>query len=48
LVRIEAERYHKATGKTEREIRYYITIKPEAARLNPVMPFPKTIPQGDF
>ena len=48
LVRIEAERYHKATGKTERGIRYYITIKPEAARLNPVMPFPKTIPQGDF
>jgi predicted transposase YbfD/YdcC len=35
LVRIEAERYHKATGKTEREIRYYITsLKPNAARLN--------------
>ena len=35
LVRIEAERYHKATGKTEREIRYYITsLKPDAARLN--------------
>jgi len=30
LVRIEAERYHKATGRTEREIRYYIT------RLNPM------------
>src|SRR5208337_3063041 len=25
LVRIESERYHKATGKSEREIRYYIT-----------------------
>ena len=25
LVRIEAERYHKATGKTETEIRYYIS-----------------------
>ena len=38
LVRIEAERYHKATGKTEREIRYYITsLKPEAARLNRVV-----------
>ena len=35
LVRIEAERYHKATGKTERETRYYITsLKPDAARLN--------------
>ena len=35
LVRIEAERYHKATGKSEREIRYYITsLKPDAARLN--------------
>ena len=35
LVHIEAERYHKATGKTEREIRYYITsLKPDAARLN--------------
>jgi len=34
-VRIEAERYHKATGKTEREIRYYITsLRPDAARLN--------------
>ena len=35
LVRIEAERYHKATGKSEREIRYYIiSLKPDAARLN--------------
>jgi predicted transposase YbfD/YdcC len=35
LVRIEAERYHKATGKTERETRYYITsLQPDAARLN--------------
>ncbi len=35
LVRIEAERYHKATGKAEREIRYYITsLKPDAVRLN--------------
>jgi predicted transposase YbfD/YdcC len=35
LVRIEAERYHKATGKSEREIRYYITsLKPDAKRLN--------------
>lgn len=35
LVRIEAERYHKATGKIEREIRYYITsLKPDAVRLN--------------
>jgi predicted transposase YbfD/YdcC len=35
LVRIEAERYHKATGKTEREIRYYITsLQPDAKRLN--------------
>jgi predicted transposase YbfD/YdcC len=35
LVRIEAERYHKATGKTERETRYYISsLRPEAARLN--------------
>ena len=38
LVRIEAERYHKATGKTEREIRYYITsLKPDAAKLNRVV-----------
>jgi len=35
LVRIESERYHKATGKTEREIRYYITsLGPDAAWLN--------------
>jgi predicted transposase YbfD/YdcC len=35
LVRIEAERYHKATGKIERETRFYITsLKPDAARLN--------------
>jgi predicted transposase YbfD/YdcC len=35
LVRIQAERYHKTTGQTEREIRYYITsLKPDAARLN--------------
>lgn len=38
LVRIQAERYHKATGKSEQEIRYYITsLKPEAARLNTVI-----------
>jgi predicted transposase YbfD/YdcC len=38
LVRIEAERYHKASGKTEREVRYYITsMKPDAARLNRVI-----------
>jgi len=35
LVRIQAERYHKVSGKTEREIRYYITsLRPDAARLN--------------
>jgi predicted transposase YbfD/YdcC len=35
LVCIQAERHHKATGKTEREIRYYITsLKPDAERLN--------------
>ena len=35
LVQIEAERYHKSTGKTEREIRHYITsMKPDASRLN--------------
>jgi predicted transposase YbfD/YdcC len=35
LVRIEAERYHKATGKTGRETRYYITsLRPDAVRLN--------------
>jgi predicted transposase YbfD/YdcC len=38
LVRIESERYHKATAKTEREIRYYITsLRPNAARLNSVI-----------
>ena len=35
LVRIESERYLKASGKTEREIRYYITsLKPDARRVN--------------
>ena len=35
LVRIEAERFHKATGKTEQETRYYITsLTPDAARIN--------------
>lgn len=35
LVRIESERYHKVSGKTERQIRYYITsLKPDAERLN--------------
>jgi len=35
LVRIEAERFHKATGKRESETRYYITsLQPEATRLN--------------
>ena len=38
LVRIESERYHKATGKIEREIRYYITsLRPDARRLNSVI-----------
>jgi len=38
LVRIEAERYHKVSGKTEREIRYYITsLRPAAAHLNRVI-----------
>jgi predicted transposase YbfD/YdcC len=38
LVRIESERYHKVSGKTEREIRYYITsLRPDAARLNAVV-----------
>jgi predicted transposase YbfD/YdcC len=38
LVRIESERYHKVSGKTEREIRYYITsLKPDARRLNSVV-----------
>ena len=35
LVRIQAERFHKATGKTERETRYYIaSLPPDAARMN--------------
>jgi predicted transposase YbfD/YdcC len=35
LVRIEAERYHKATGKTEHETRYYITsLAPDATLIN--------------
>jgi predicted transposase YbfD/YdcC len=35
LVRIEAERFHKSTGQTERETRYYITsLPPQAERLN--------------
>jgi predicted transposase YbfD/YdcC len=38
LVRIESERYHKVSGKTEREIRYYITsLKHDARRLNSVI-----------
>jgi predicted transposase YbfD/YdcC len=38
LVRIESERYHKVSGKIEREIRYYITsLRPDAARLNAVI-----------
>jgi predicted transposase YbfD/YdcC len=38
LVRIESERYHKTSGKIEREIRYYITgLRPDAARLNSVI-----------
>jgi predicted transposase YbfD/YdcC len=35
LVRIQAERHHKATGKTERETRFYITsLQVDAERLN--------------
>jgi predicted transposase YbfD/YdcC len=35
IVRIQATRHHKATGKQEHETRYYITsLKPDAARLN--------------
>ena len=35
VVRIQSERFHKATGKTETEIRYYITsLEPYATRLN--------------
>ena len=38
LVRIQSQRYHKVTGKIEREIRYYITsLNPDAARLNRVI-----------
>ena len=38
LVRIESERYHKASGKIEREIRYYITsLRPNAVQLNSVI-----------
>jgi predicted transposase YbfD/YdcC len=38
LVRIESQRYHKATGRTEREISYYITsLRADAARLNSVV-----------
>jgi predicted transposase YbfD/YdcC len=38
LVRIESERHHKATGKTEREIRYYISsLKADPARLNTII-----------
>ena len=39
LVRIESERYHKATSKTETEIRYYITsLDADATRLNRSIP----------
>jgi len=35
LVRVEAERFHKATGEIEHETRYYISsLPPEATRLN--------------
>jgi predicted transposase YbfD/YdcC len=35
LVRIEAQRFHKATGKTEQETRYYISsLSPDATPLN--------------
>ncbi len=38
LVRIQSERYHKASGKTEREIRYYVTsLEPDARRLNAII-----------
>jgi predicted transposase YbfD/YdcC len=38
LVRIESERYHKVSGRIERETRYYITsLRPDAARLNAVI-----------
>ncbi|MGA7830370.1 MAG: ISAs1 family transposase [Terracidiphilus sp.] len=35
IVRLEATRFHKATGKEEHETRYYISsIEPDAARIN--------------
>jgi predicted transposase YbfD/YdcC len=35
IVRIQATRHHKATGKQEQETRYYISsLQPDAARLN--------------
>jgi predicted transposase YbfD/YdcC len=38
LVKIEAERFHKTTGKTERETRYYISsLRPGAAQWNSVI-----------
>jgi predicted transposase YbfD/YdcC len=38
LVRIEAERFHKATGKIERETRFYIaSLAPDATRINAVV-----------
>ena len=38
LVRLEAERFHKATGAIERETRYYISsLAPDAARLNRII-----------
>jgi predicted transposase YbfD/YdcC len=38
LVRIQSERYHKVSGKIEREIRYYITsLRPDAAGLNRIV-----------
>jgi hypothetical protein len=37
-VRIESERYQKATGKTERETCLYIgSLRPDAAHLNRVI-----------
>lgn len=38
LVRIDAERFHKATGKIERETRFYIaSLRPEAKVLNVIV-----------
>ena len=35
IIRIQAMRYHKASGKQERKTRYYISsLRPDAARLN--------------